>query len=99
MALRNKVCMASPSPHITKADTATGSYALSLAFAAQVLPLKLRPGAPAALQLLPGHPFISLTEGPSALVGHGAAAGYIGGLEPVNVMNGEALPEFQARKS
>ncbi|GFR47072.1 hypothetical protein Agub_g8759, partial [Astrephomene gubernaculifera] len=56
----------------------------------QVLSLKLRPGAPAALRLLPGHPFPTAADGGNAA---SAAAGR--SLEPVCVMNGETLPDFQ----
>ncbi|KAG2443092.1 hypothetical protein HYH02_009506 [Chlamydomonas schloesseri] len=52
----------------------------------QMLPLKLRPGAPATLRLLPGHPFAPSGTGMGSIMGQ---------LQPAAVMNGEALPEFQ----
>ncbi|GLI61005.1 hypothetical protein VaNZ11_003267, partial [Volvox africanus] len=55
----------------------------------QVLPLKLRPGPPAALCLVPGNPF-------SADVRLDAPAN-LHDLHPVYVMNGETLPVFQVR--
>ncbi|PNH02580.1 Structural maintenance of chromosomes flexible hinge domain-containing protein 1 [Tetrabaena socialis] len=65
---------------------------------AQVLPLKLRPGAPAALRLLPGHPF---NDNPGAAAARSDAAAapacHEGPLQPACVMNGELLPEFQVR--
>lgn len=79
----------------------------------QVLSLRVRPGAPAALRLLPGHPFPFDGGGGAALEaggsapgagfgdpGGGEAAGGSAGrplpvLRPLQVMNGEALPEFQ----
>ncbi|GIL94923.1 hypothetical protein Vretimale_1033 [Volvox reticuliferus] len=55
--------------------------------ASQVLPLKLRPGPPAALRLVPGNPFSA-----DARLD---APGNVHDLHPVCVMNGEALPVFQ----
>ncbi|PNW82785.1 hypothetical protein CHLRE_06g294050v5 [Chlamydomonas reinhardtii] len=53
---------------------------------AQTLPIKLRPGAPAALRLLPGHPFAPAGTGIGSMTTQ---------LLPAAVMHGEALPEFQ----
>eukprot|EP00198_Chlamydomonas_reinhardtii_P012225 XP_001701562.1 predicted protein [Chlamydomonas reinhardtii] len=50
------------------------------------LPIKLRPGAPAALRLLPGHPFAPAGTGIGSMTTQ---------LLPAAVMHGEALPEFQ----
>ncbi|EFJ52379.1 hypothetical protein VOLCADRAFT_86759 [Volvox carteri f. nagariensis] len=54
----------------------------------QVLPLKLRPGPPAALRLMTGNPFSADAESSEP-------AANLQVLQPVCVMNGEALPVFQ----
>ncbi|KXZ46758.1 hypothetical protein GPECTOR_41g723 [Gonium pectorale] len=72
----------------------------------QVLPLKLRPGAPASLRLFPDHPFVG-EPGAGAANGDPAGGGpstaatagaqHSGGLVPVCSMNGEPLPEFRVQ--